>query len=237
MNWININVAVLDSEEFLGAEPTQRATWLCLLRYCAGQENGGCIAGAREWKDRKWQQVVRVTGKEVADACDLWSWDGDDLIVFAYPKDKEEEVKQKREAGRRGGQARTQAKAEAARKNGASKGQAESEADTQAELPTEPKQNPSNDPTERNRKGREGNGIEEEEQNHPLPPSWTEVKTFAESAPVIISPECTAAFFDEMESVQWTYRGQPCIERNAWHARFRRFSTNWNQNEQGRGNR
>lgn len=103
MNWININVSVIDSEEFLGAEPTERATWLCLLRYCCGQENGGRIEDARAWKDRKWQQVVRVTGKEVAAVCDLWKWEGDDLVVAFYPIEKEAEVKTNRLNGSKGG--------------------------------------------------------------------------------------------------------------------------------------
>jgi len=103
MNWINLNVNVLDSEEFLGAEPTERGTWLCLLRYCCGQENGGKIEGANAWKDRKWQQVVRVTLKEVQASCDLWRWEGDDLFVEFYPEDKEAEIRQKRENAKTNG--------------------------------------------------------------------------------------------------------------------------------------
>ena len=106
MNWINIECTTLDSEEFLGAEPIERATWLCLLRYCVGQENGGRITGAREWKDRKWQQVVRVTAREITSQCDLWVWDGGDLVISFYPKDKEEEVRRNRENGAKGGRPR-----------------------------------------------------------------------------------------------------------------------------------
>lgn len=118
MNWINLNTATLDSEEFLGAEPEQRASWLCLLRFCAGQENGGRIEGAKSWTDRKWQQVVRVTQREISTDCELWSWEGEDLIVTFYPAEKEQEVRQKREAGSKGGrprktQALVQAEAEA----------------------------------------------------------------------------------------------------------------------------
>lgn len=106
MNWINLNVTTLDSEEFLGAEPEQRATWLCLLRFCAGQENGGRITAAKSWTDRKWQQVVRVTEREISTACDLWWWEGDDLVVAFYPSEKEEEVRQRRESASKGGKAR-----------------------------------------------------------------------------------------------------------------------------------
>jgi hypothetical protein len=100
MNWLNLNITVLDSEEFLGAEPIQRATWLCLLRYCIGQENGGRIKGAKSWTDRKWQQVVRVTGEEAAASCELWTWEGEDLVVAFYPNEKETEVRQKRETAK-----------------------------------------------------------------------------------------------------------------------------------------
>ena len=49
------------------------------------------------WKDRKWQQVVRVTEQEIVTACALWHWDGDDLVVAFYPEDKEAEVRKRRE--------------------------------------------------------------------------------------------------------------------------------------------
>ena len=65
MNWINIETTTLDSEEFVGSEPINRATWLCLFRFCAGQENGGVIVGCKSWADRKWQQLARVTQPEV----------------------------------------------------------------------------------------------------------------------------------------------------------------------------
>ena len=101
MEWVNINVATIDSAEFVGSDPVERSAWLCLLRYCCGQENGGRIAVARGWKDRQWQQLCKVTLREVQHDCRLFRWDGDDLIVWAYPLDKEREVRAKREAGRR----------------------------------------------------------------------------------------------------------------------------------------
>lgn len=100
MEWLNLHVSVLDCPEFLGAEPVDRATWLCLLRYCAGQENGGRIVNAASWGDRRWQQLCRVTAKEVRRTCDLWAWDGADLLVVRYPSDKEAEVRAKRQGGK-----------------------------------------------------------------------------------------------------------------------------------------
>ena len=132
MEWLNIHASFLDSPHFVGSEPLDRATWLCLLRYCCGQENGGLITQAKAWGDRKWQQLVRVTKAEVERPSDLWKWDGDDLAITGYPNDMESYLRSKRAAGRLGGQARSQAKSEASKANGAKH---------------EPKQNPSKDPS------------------------------------------------------------------------------------------
>jgi hypothetical protein len=111
MNWLNLNVQVLDSENFLGSDPVDRATWLCLLRYCIGQENAGVIAECKDWADRKWQQLVRVTKKEAERKCDLWAWHGETLTVWGYPAEKEDEIQQKRERaktnGAKGGRPKT----------------------------------------------------------------------------------------------------------------------------------
>lgn len=155
MNWLNIETTTLDSEEFVGSEPTVRATWLCLLRYCVGQENGGRILNCKAWADRKWQQLARVTQAEVSVESTLWKWDGDTLEVWAYPVDKEGEVKAKREAGRLGGQSRSEAKLKAVRANGAKHNQSTSKA--------EPKQNLSGDQTERKGKERKEKGNRKEE--------------------------------------------------------------------------
>jgi hypothetical protein len=106
MQWLNLNVSVLDSPEFVGSEPVDRATWLCLQRYCVGQENGGVIENCKTWGDRKWQQLCRVTAAEADRNCALFWWEGENLAVFAYPKDKEDEIRAKRESAQRTNQAR-----------------------------------------------------------------------------------------------------------------------------------
>lgn len=219
MNWLNIPLAILDSEEFVGSTPTERGTWLCLQRYCCGQENGGRITDAKSWKCRKWQQIVRVTLKEVTTDCDLWSWDQDDLIVWEYPAEKETEIKTKRENGKRGGRPNKKPR------------------DNHMVSDSETTRLDSAE-TERNRKGIGKEGEEEkEDSDRPRPPKFDEVAAFAKSANMGISQECVEAFFDEMESVEWTYRGQPCVSRTAWQARFRRFATKWINNERGRDQR
>lgn len=103
MDWLNIHRSTLAAEAFLGCDPVQRATWLCLMAYCADQENGGRIEGASEWGDRKWQQVVRITKEEALTVCELWQWVDGVLIVWAYPVEKEEEVRRNRANGGKGG--------------------------------------------------------------------------------------------------------------------------------------
>ena len=103
MNWLNIQTTTLDSEEFVGSDPVARATWLCLLRYCAGQENGGAIKDCKGWPDRKWQQLARVTKEEVLTDSALWHWEGDTLVLWSYPGEKETEVQHRRERARTNG--------------------------------------------------------------------------------------------------------------------------------------
>jgi hypothetical protein len=100
MEYLNLHVSVLDRPELVGAEPIDRATWLYLLRYCAGQENGGRILGCASWGDRRWQQIARVTLREVKRRTELWRWEGEDLVVHFYPSEQEAAVRAKRQAGR-----------------------------------------------------------------------------------------------------------------------------------------
>jgi len=119
MNWINIQTATLRSPQFIGSDPTARGTWLAVLGYCYEQENGGKILGCIGWKDRQWQQICGVTRAEIDGSASLMQWQGDDLCVWSYPIETEDELKAKRAAGSKGGKARSQAKIEAARANGA----------------------------------------------------------------------------------------------------------------------
>jgi len=103
MNFLNLKIETLTGEAFLGAEPVDRATWICLMRYCAQQETGGTIQDCATWGDRKWMQLCGVTKGEVGRDTELWSWDGADLRVAFYPAEQEEVVRAKREAGKRYG--------------------------------------------------------------------------------------------------------------------------------------
>lgn len=121
MKWLNIEVAMLRSPEYVGSEPVARATWLNLLAYCADQENGGVIKGCKGWKDRQWQQTCGITRDEamlqgmlegVLEAM-IWRWVGDDLHVWGYPKTSEAALKAKRKGGAKGGKASARATSQA----------------------------------------------------------------------------------------------------------------------------
>ena len=103
MDWLNLHTSTMDSPEFVGSDTKERGTWLSLLRYCIGQENGGTISGCKLWKDRQWQQLARVTIREVSTGCRLFSWDSESLVIWGYPKDKESEISRKREIARLNG--------------------------------------------------------------------------------------------------------------------------------------
>jgi hypothetical protein len=96
MEYLNLPSFVLDSPEFVGADQVERGTWLCLQRYCIGQENSGVIEDCAIWKDRQWQQLCRVTLREVRRKSRLFRWEGNNLRVFYYPQEAEDIVKAKR---------------------------------------------------------------------------------------------------------------------------------------------
>ena len=96
----------LRAPSFIAATTTERATWLSVVCYCVEQENGGRIIGASQWKDRQWQQTCGVTAREVKQSVHLFTWDGNDLVVWNYPVDSEMEVKAKRMGGRVGNERR-----------------------------------------------------------------------------------------------------------------------------------
>jgi hypothetical protein len=110
MNWLNLEIKNITSHEFLGSEPIDRATWICLLRYCAQRENGGIIEGCGAWGDRKWMQLIGVTSAEVSKESQLWSWDGHSLTVWCYPTTQENKFKTNRVNGLKGGRPITQNK-------------------------------------------------------------------------------------------------------------------------------
>lgn len=203
MNYLNIDINdMLRSSEFIGSEPVERATWLCLMGWCAAQENGGVIESARDWSDRKWQQLCGITKEEATTACDLYRFDGEDLVVSLYPVDKETEVKTKRETARDNG-----------KKGGRPRKKTEPKPTTETkEKPTlvfeeKPNKNPDLTQTEsvKERKGKEWNGMEEREnaQAQELSPSHV-----SDSAPPPFSANERQKLTAEVNSLHPHWRGE-----------------------------
>jgi hypothetical protein len=97
MQYLNIETTIFDRPEFVGCDPTEQATWLKLAGFCSKMENGGVIENCGGWKNRKWEQIVRVTMAEIRARNDLWTYDGNSLTVHFYPCHQERALKRMRE--------------------------------------------------------------------------------------------------------------------------------------------
>lgn len=60
-------------------------------------------------------------------------------------------------------------------------------------------------------------------------PAFKDVEEFARNAPMPIPQKCTESFFDDMQARRWTYKGQPCVEAEAWQAAFRLHVERWGE--------
>ena len=227
MDWLNIHRTTLGSGQFLGCEPVQRATWLCLLAYCADQENGGRIEGAESWGDRKWQQIARVTYSEVHDDCPLWSWDGADLVVWAYPAEKEAEVRRNRENGGRGGRPR---KPEQNHLVISGLTHSETEIEPPATISAETEQ-------ERNRKGnRKGKEEQQARRAGFAPPSEQEWVEYCAATWSDWHPVCAGEAWAYYQGVGWVVGRKPCRDWKATartaHGNARQWGKLQPQNQQ-----
>lgn len=253
MEWINLHQSTLSTPEYLRSVPSERGTWLNLLAYCCQQENGGFIADCSEWKDRTWQQIAGVTRREVMAKCRLWTWEDGGLRVFAYPVEKELELKTEREAGRLGGLTKQKNKLLSA-----------IPAD---ELPTllptlEGMALPMQVATlqasllrkGREGKGKEGNGIQQPPAGEPSgklfqPPTLDEARAYATSysksnAEMLdITMPIVTQWFDDRESIGWeTVKAGTPVPITDWQADLRKYARSYAKNERamppaGAGNR
>ena len=232
MNWLNLEIRMLRAPAYMGSNPTERATWLNVLAYCAQQENGGRIEDAALWKDRQWQQMCGVTRREVTRPSKLLTWDGQDLVVWAFPLQKQKEVQARRRVavrnGKHGGRPRKptpkppskptlvseQNRHSKAEGEGEREGEGEGEIEREGEIEIERKE----DRTERTPSAREG-----------LPQSSGDVKTEAARFPVTSTVPSKPDdgfcewWFDEQEKCGWTdpRNGTP------WHDWRAAFSAAW----------
>lgn len=189
MDWLNLHTSTLDDPALAAADDTHRSHWLHLMRYCIGQENNGRIRGAKTWNERKWLLLCRVPQASLADDGELWKWEGDDLVVSFYPKKKQKEVQDKREAGREGGlkSAATRAQKSSSTPSSSASSTPSSSAATE-------------------RKGMEGEGKGREKEGNgvpdgPRPTDRASLLSYAES--IGLSEIEAAKFSDHFESNGW----------------------------------
>lgn len=200
MNYLNLETRILHAPEYIGSDPTERATWLNVSLWSAQQENGGRIVGAATWKDRQWQQTCGVTSREVRAARTLLTWEGQDLIIWNYPISKEHEVKTKRDAGKLGGIKSGEARS----KQNGSTASSSASPDTRSSASTE-----GDGSTERKGREKEGKGKEEEVEG-----AAASLEALAvDSSPVILVFKCSGresswslrqSFLDRLKSVYQT---------------------------------
>ncbi len=167
MNWVNIRTEILRAPAYVASEPLARATWFNVLIYCCEQENGGRIIDAADWKCRQWQQTCGVTLEEVQNAGRLLKWDGKDILVWNYPREKEAEIQKLRALSACGVAAKRKKAAAAVAAFDAVQDAVPDDAPPELPLETQPQGQPDGQPrgcqqgsTERKGMEVEGNGME-----------------------------------------------------------------------------
>lgn len=241
MNYLNLHTDTLKSDEFIGSEPVERATWICLLGWSCSQENSGVIRNCRDWNERKWQQLCGVTHDEVHAQSGLFEFDGDDLIIHYYPIDQEKEVIRKRRVAKKNGKLGGRPKNK--KTNVGSKGGSDVGSDVGNQ------NTPISKPTSKSvMKGKERKGKERE--TPPLPPkgdgdgvsppkfeipTLDHARNFAASDPSMIPPDCVEAWHDDRTSLGWEKpKGQTVVPIKDWRADLRGYGRSWKENRSGK---
>ena len=93
----------VDGPEFSESGFDQIGAWVYLMSYCAAQENGGRIEGAKHRKDAFFDRSLRVPRADLEQESQLWEWQEGDLLVRFYSLEAEQSYRKKRELGREGG--------------------------------------------------------------------------------------------------------------------------------------
>ena len=103
MRYFRTECISVDGPEFSESEFGQIGAWVYLMNYCAAQENGGCIQGAKGRKDAFFDRSLKVSRTILEQESQLWTWTGEDLLVRFYSLEAEQSYQEKRELGKRGG--------------------------------------------------------------------------------------------------------------------------------------
>jgi hypothetical protein len=200
VEYLNLHASVLDNEILATADDGPRSTWLHLMRFCIGQENGGRIAGAKDWSERKWLLTCRILPVATQAVTALWTWEGPDLVLWGYPMEKQREVRAKRKAAR-----------DTNRKRWASVSLSDTSSDSDNDTPSD---SPSDSGMEG--KGMEGNIGKEGKGSTPI---LSDVLAYA--LEIGLSANEAEKFFDHYEANGWRQSNRTRIR--SWHAALR----NW----------
>jgi hypothetical protein len=98
----------VDGPEFSESGFEQIGAWVYLMSYCAAQENGGRVEGAKGRKDAFFDRSLKVSRTILEQESQLWTWTEEDLLVHFYSLEAEQSYQKKRESGQRGGKKRAE---------------------------------------------------------------------------------------------------------------------------------
>ena len=98
----------VDGPEFSESDFQDVGAWVYLMNYCAAQENGGRVVGARDRKDSFFDRSLKVSRHILEKESHLWKWEDADLVVQFYNTEAEDNYKKKRFAGKKGGEKKAQ---------------------------------------------------------------------------------------------------------------------------------
>lgn len=157
MNWFKVEIAQVNGPPFTEAEDDELGTWLRLYAYCAEQENGGRIAGAKRMSARAMMRALGVDAETLQQSPEtLWRWDGDDLLIEGYNHAQEEKCRSLRERAATGGKAKGKAYAKASAKAGGSTDKRRGDKSRVEENPSPPSEDRGAEPKKSPKTSKEG---------------------------------------------------------------------------------
>lgn len=227
MQWLNLEMSVLENEAFGCAETVDVGIWLRLTRYCCVQENNGRIRGAKEWDDRKWMFLCRLQKPEILRKSALWTWKNEDLVVHHFPLEKLRQVQRLRRQSSEAANSRWRKRDANRHADGMPSGNADHDSGTAS-------RNAERKGKERKEKGKRRHLSHEASR----PASLQEVVAFFATSNV--PADSAEDFFNHFQANGWTQGGRPEAPLAAWQPEAQKWISRWRrdrvpQNSSGGG--
>ena len=102
MDKLILSVPLFTNGTFGGVDSAQFGTWARMALYCTKRMTGGVIHNCKTWNDRAWINSVGVTRSEVHTESEIWTWDGESIVLKHYPIEQEIAYKKVRAGGKKG---------------------------------------------------------------------------------------------------------------------------------------